>query len=246
MTAENITWQPAPLLTPTPAENQIHLWKAFLNQPAAQIQQLSQTLSADEIARANRFHFEKDRNNFIVSRGTLRIILSRYLNLPPQNLKFTYSKQGKPALHTETQICFNLSHSHQLALYAITLNKEIGIDVEFVRPITEAENIVKNYFSDKESALFNTISIAHQTEAFFNAWTRKEAYLKATGQGLIQPLNEIEVSITPGEPAKLLSISGDTQKAGRWTLTHLIPHPSYIACVAISAHNLDYKYWQPN
>lgn len=242
---ENIIWNQANENLSL-APNQIHLWRVFLNQPPEQIQQLSQTLSADENARSNRFHFQKDRNNFIVSRGTLRMILSRYLNLSPQNLKFTYSTQGKPALHTETEIFFNLSHSHQLALYAITLNREIGIDIEFIRPIAEAENIVKNYFSPKEITIFNTISPAHKPEAFFNAWTRKEAYLKATGQGLIQPLNTIEVSITPGEPAKLLSINGDTQKASQWTLTHLTPHPNYIACVAIPAHNLDYKYWQAN
>lgn len=243
--SENIIWNQANE-TLSLAPNQVHLWRVFLNQPAEQIQQLSQTLSADENSRANRFHFQKDRHNFIVSRGSLRIILSRYLNLPPQNLQFTYSKQGKPALDTDTKICFNLSHSHQLALYAITLNREIGIDIEFIRPINEAENIVKNYFSPTEIALFNNISPAHKPEAFFNAWTRKEAYLKATGQGLTQPLNEIEVSITPGEPAKLLSISGDTHKASQWTLTHLIPHPNYIACLAIPAHNLNYSYWQLN
>jgi len=242
---KHIIWkQPTQNLSLAP--NQIHIWRMFLNQPTEKTQQLSQILSPEENNKANRFYFEKDRHKFILSRGTLRTILSQYLNFPPQNLKFTYSKQGKPTLLTETPIYFNLSHSHEITLYAITLNREIGIDLEFLRPITEAENIVKNYFSNKESALFNTISSDQKPEAFFNAWTRKEAYLKATGQGLSQPLKEVEVNFTPGEPAKLLSIKGDTQKASEWTLKHLIPHPNYIACVAISAQNLEYSYWEPN
>jgi len=155
----------------------IHVWSVSLDQLASRVQTLSQTLSPDERMRAERFHFEEDRNHFIISRGILRTILGRYLSVEPDKLQFCYGKHGKPALADisgKGRICFNSSRSEGLALYAFTRDREIGIDIEHIRDIPEMEHIVEGFFSEREKVVFRSLPESKRKEAFFHCWTRKE------------------------------------------------------------------------
>lgn len=228
--------------------DEVHVWRASLDRPTACVQQLAQTLSRDERLRAERFYSERDRLHFIVGRGLLRTILGRYLGLEPSRLHFCYSAYGKPSLdpkgfeNSSGLALFNLAHSHGLALYAITHQRKVGVDLEYIRPI-EADQIVEQFFSARERAVFRSLPTSQKQEAFFNCWTRKEAYLKASGRGLDGPLDKIEVSLAPGEPTKLLSIAGDHQEACRWFIQTLAPAPGYVAAIAVEGHSLQFKYW---
>lgn len=221
------------------SKDDVHVWRADLDLPDWRLQQLAQTLSSDEQLRAERFYFERDRKHFIAGRGLLRAILGRYLDREPNQLQFSYSSRGKPALvntNTRETLCFNLSHSSGLALYAVTRSRLIGIDLERVRPMPDAEKLAERFFCTHEYGVISTLLPEQKQEAFFNAWTRKEAYLKATGDGLAG-LEQVEVSLTPGEPAALLSIQGDRQASSRWSLSQLTPAPGYVAALAVEGHD---------
>jgi 4'-phosphopantetheinyl transferase len=229
------------------SHDEVHVFCACLDQPASRLQELAQTLSESERIRAERFHFEKDRKRFIIARGLLRTILGCYLDIEPSRVQFSYGSYGKPALGEtsgSSGLRFNLSHSHFLALYAVTREREIGVDIEHVRPMPEAEQIVKRFFSARENAVFCALPPSQKDEAFFNCWTRKEAYLKAIGSGLAQPLDQIEVTLTLGEPARLLNIPGATHTAEHWSLQHLTPASSYVGAVAVEGHNWRLTCWQ--
>jgi 4'-phosphopantetheinyl transferase len=217
----------------------VHVWRADLNLPEPEIQQLAPTLASDEQQRAARFYFERDRKHFIAGRGILRTILSRYLNLEPAQIQFSYAARGKPELAntgTEGTIAFNLSHSNGLALYAIALAPRIGIDLEYMRSMPDAEQLAKRFFSPREYAVISSLPTEQKQAAFFHAWTCKEAYLKAIGDGL-PGLEQVEVSLVPGEPAALLSIKEDQQVASRWFLHQLIPAPGYLGALAVEGQD---------
>lgn len=229
------------------SSNDVHVWRGSLDQPDLRLQQLAETLSADERKKAERFYFEQHRKRFIVGRGLLRTILGHYLSIEPGRLQFCYGSRGKPAL-AETfgggTLCFNLSHSQGLALYAFTLNRQIGIDVEGIRLIPEVERIVERFFSAREHSLFCALPPSQKYEGFFHCWTRKEAYLKAIGDGLAKSLDQIEVSLAPGEPARLLSIAGNPQEAERWSLQELKPGSGYVAALVVEGSSWRLACWQ--
>lgn len=239
----NYMWVPAPTELIL-SNNEVHVWLADLNLKAERIQQLAQILSADEQGRAERFYFERDRQHFIAGRGILRCILARYLNIEPQELQFSYGSRGKPALVNTggNEICFNLSHSNGTALYALALGREVGIDLEYFRPI-EAEQIAKRFFCESEYAVISSIPVDKRQEAFFQGWTCKEAYLKATGDGLVG-LEQVEVTLTPGEPARLLSIVGDRELAARWLLQEIIIAPDYAGALVVEGQGVCINYWK--
>jgi 4'-phosphopantetheinyl transferase len=226
------------------ADNEVHIWSAALERPSAQVEQLAQTLSADEQARADRFYFERDRLRFIVGRGLLRVILGRYLGLEPAGMYFDYSAQGKPALaetglEDKRRLCFNLAHSHRLAVYAFSRGREIGVDVEHIRPIAEAEQIAERFFSAPEITLLQALPLQQKQETFFIIWTRKEAYLKAVGAGLARPLDQFDVSLGPK-----LVIPGDPQEAARWSICDLKPAEGFVAALAVTGNDWQLKIFQ--
>ncbi len=225
----------------------IHVWCASPDQPPLAFQQLSKTLSADERMRAERFYYERDRKRFIFRRGLLRTILACYLGIEPNRVQFCYGTHGKPALVETSEgihLRFNLSHSHGLSLYAITRDQEIGIDLEYIRPIPEAKQIAEHYFSARENAVFRALPEHEKPLAFLKCWTRKEAYLKALGVGLTGSLEEFDVSLAPGEPARLLSVRGDPEEASRWFIHGLMPASGYVASIAVKGHGAHLTYWQ--
>lgn len=227
--------------------DEVHVWRAYLDLPVSRVQSLKRNLAADELRRAERFYFQKDRHNFVVAHGLLRTILSRYLGMEPSRLRFDYSPYGKPTLAItpgQDTLSFNLSHSGRLVLYAIARGREIGIDVERVRPVAEVEQIAERFFSVQENATLRAVPASLKHEAFFTCWTRKEAFIKARGEGLSLPLDQFDVSLARGESARLLSIQGDPQEAARWSLQGLIPGPGYVAALAVEGHGWRLKCWQ--
>jgi 4'-phosphopantetheinyl transferase len=227
--------------------DEVHVWRATLDQPPSQIESFRHTLAADEHARAERFYFQRDREHFIVARGVLRSLLGCYLNKAPECLSFRYSSYGKPALAGESggnTVRFNLSHSHRVALYAVTRGREVGIDLERIRFDLDVEQIAERFFSRWEIATLLTLPPEVQRQAFFLCWTRKEAYIKARGEGLSLPLDQFDVSLIPGEPAALLSTHQGSHEALRWSLQELTPAPGYVAALAVEGRGWRLACWQ--
>ena len=246
MTSSPSSWDSPPKTFVLP-NNAVHVWRASLHVSASYLHTLEDTLTADEHARAERFYFQKHREHFIAGRGLLRNILSRYLDREPDQLRFCYNSYGKPVLTEEAgaaELCFNLSHSHGIALYAITCGREIGIDIEYFRPDVEAEKLAERFFSPREAAVLRALPERLRKEGFFNCWTRKEAYIKAEGKGMSIPLSAFDVSLTPGEPAALLHTQNQPQETSRWSLQALNPAPGYAAALAVKGHDWDLKCWQ--
>lgn len=231
-------WLPVPE-TLTLSHEEVHVWRASLDVAARHTQDLRCTLTIDELSRAERFVYAQDRERFIVARGLLRAVLGRYLNVAPEQLRFRHGASGKPALAAESGghgIHFNLSDSHGLVLYAVALNREVGVDVEHVHPIPEAAELVARFFSFSERAEFRALAPDDQLGAFFRCWTRKEAYIKAKGQGFALPLDRFDVSVAPGRSAELLNVDGYPYEASRWSLCDLSPAPGYVGALAVEGH----------
>lgn len=226
----------------------VHVWRASLNLSEFQLQNFWPTLTEDEQARAKRFHFPKDQNHYIAGRGMLRAILSRYLDRPPTQFRFDYSQYGKPTL-TEVAggeaLRFNVSHSHGLALYAVTRNRDIGIDLELMRADFAGEEIAERFFSRPEFEKLRALPESAKCAAFFNCWTRKEAYIKARGEGLSMPLDQFDVSLSPGEPAQLLSVRGaDPDEALGWRMKALEVDPNYAAALVVRGEFGELQCWE--
>ncbi|HWP46996.1 MAG TPA: 4'-phosphopantetheinyl transferase superfamily protein [Candidatus Limnocylindrales bacterium] len=227
--------------------DEVHVWRATLNVEISYLHNLQQLLSADEQVRAGRFYFQKDRERFIITRGLLRRILGRYLEREPGQLQFGYGPYGKPYLTGEfsySRLRFNLAYSQELALYAITQGREVGIDIEYIRPHPANMQIAHRFFSPCEVMALKALPFHLQQEAFFNCWTRKEAYIKARGKGLSFPLNQFSVSLAPGEPAALLNVLEDPQETSRWSLQTLEPGSGYVAALAVEGQDWRLKCWQ--
>lgn len=209
---------------------EVHIWKTLLDiNDSDQIEAFLDTLNDDEVRRAERFCFADDRLKFIISRGTLRFLLGRYLNESPKNFVFQYNKYGKPYLNN-LPLHFNVSHSKSVALYAFSLNEEIGIDVEYCKS-TRNINLVSRSFSELEQKAYNELPDSLKMEAFYKCWTRKEAFMKAVGDGFSIPLKSFDVSLDHNP--RLIEIRDLDHKVHEWTL-HDIPVPdNYKATLAI-------------
>jgi 4'-phosphopantetheinyl transferase len=229
------------------ASEEIHIWCTELDQPLSRIEMLAQILCMDERNRAERFHFEEHKNRFIIRHGILRSILECYLGTDPSRLRFCYGKNGKPKLGNtggEENIRFNLSHSESLALYSFTRDCEVGVDIEHIRDIPEMDQIAERFFSVRENDVFRALPEGEKKEAFFNCWTRKEAFIKANGDGLFRPLDKFDVSLVPGEPARLLRIEGDSKEASRWSIQDLKPASGFAAAFAVKVRRWQLYCWQ--
>jgi 4'-phosphopantetheinyl transferase len=234
----NFNWLPAPkkldLLL-----NDVHIWRINLNSSESQLQFFRETLSSDEIARAQRFYFPEHRQRFIAGRGTLRAILGQYLGIDPKQVEFEYQPRGKPLLaakFADKGLLFNLSHSQDLALLGVSYQNQIGVDLEYIRTMSDLEGLAKRFFSFKEYEYLRLFSPQEQQQIFFRYWTCKEAYLKATGDGLVQ-LEEIEISLTPNQPSQLLV-------SGGWNLRELTPAENFAAAVVVTGSNINLHCWE--
>jgi 4'-phosphopantetheinyl transferase len=227
----------------TLGQTEVHVWRAALDVEAAIASRMYELLSTDERARAARFHFQIDRRHFIVARAHLRMILSRYTNIAPAELRFRYSGHGKPMLANENEqsgkIKFNLTHSAGVALFAFTRAGEIGIDIERVRPEITGDDIARRFFSAAELACLEGIPAPARQEAFFDCWTRKEAFVKAKEIGLSLSLDQFDVTLAPKEPAAVLRTRWDEDEASRWSLHAIDVGPGYAGAVAVEALHLN-------
>jgi 4'-phosphopantetheinyl transferase len=229
---------------PAPAElvlhgNAVHVWLASLDRSPAEVDGLAQVLSEDERLRVGRYVFGRDRRRFTVARALLRVILSDYLHTSPEVLTFCCSPNGKPALSGcwQGSLEFNLSHSHEYALYAVTRGRKVGVDLECIRALPDADDIALRCFSKREIALIEATPSAQRLRAFFECWTRKEAFIKAIGEGLSFPLEAFDASLTFGEQQRLLSIPGALYSESRWTLCALAPDPVYAAALVVEGRD---------
>lgn len=226
--------------------DQVHVWRATLDRDTPTAERMFHTLSTDECDRAASFRFERDRRRFIVRRGVLRAILGRYTAIEPTRLRFRYSAHGKPALTGDCgapSVRFNLSHSDGVALFAIGFSRDIGIDLERSRADLDFLEIAEQFFSAGEVSTLRALPKDSRQEAFFACWTRKEAYIKAKGQGLSIPLDRFEVSLTPRGPAALLRTE-DPGDAGRWSLRELVADGGYSAALCVEGLGWVLKSWQ--
>jgi 4'-phosphopantetheinyl transferase len=236
-------WPPAP----TPwrlADGEVHVWSASLRRPPEEVEALLRELSADEQARAARYLARTARAEFITTRARLRAILAGYLAVAPPDVAFSNGPAGKPLLaRPERRLHFNVSHSHGLALFAFSAGAEVGVDVEALRPQQGHRDLARRFFSPAEAEALCALPMGHSELAFFNAWTRKEAFLKATGLGLGYGSERVEVTLLPGEPARLLRIDGQEGPAARWSLQALAPAEGYVGALAVAGHSYRLCCW---
>jgi len=229
-------WRPRPAGPVVLGEDEVHVWRASLRPPPEAVERLEAHLSPDERARAARFRFPELRTAFVAGRGVQREILSRYAGMPPHALAYRESAHGKPRLDGAAGalgIRFNVSNSGDLALYAVTLRREIGVDLERLKPMPDGIDIARRFFSAPENEVFAGLAEEVRDLAFFHCWTRKEAYIKAVGEGLSMPLDRFDVAFAPGEPARILATRGDEAEAARWSMLELHPGPGYVGALVV-------------
>jgi len=230
-------------------EDEVHLWRVSLNQVPTVISELSTLLTPDESRRAERYYRAVDRDHFIVARGALRKILSTYLSIPPHELRFDYNKYGKPTLSggkNHDALNFNLSHSHDLALYAVTRGRNVGIDIEYIREDFATLEIAERFFSKNEVEMLKSLPSNQRTIGFFNCWSRKESFIKALGMGVSYPLDRFTVSLAPDDAPALLKVDDQGQEPLNWIMYELMAGSEYAAAVIVENPPVVLKQWQWN
>ena len=225
------------------SEEEAHIWRADLELDECFESSFLKLLSPDEKSRAHKFRFAKDRRNFIIARGILRSLIGKYLEINPAEISFQYSEFGKPSIANNNSLRFNISHSQNIALFAFTKKFNIGVDVEFVNPNIEAKDIANNFFSPNEIKKLLLLPEQQQTLGFFNCWTRKEAFIKAVGEGLSFPLHKFEVSLEPDKPAKLLATDWDPKAVSNWSIFSMSPGANFVGSLAIEGLVEKVKFW---
>ena len=221
-----------PALGPT----EIHLWSAGLEASPERLEQLAALLSPEERARAERFRFGRHRRRYQVTWGLTRSLLGRYAATEPGALSFSFGPKGKPALaEPASSLEFNLSHSAERVVLAVTSASPLGVDIEQLRPLEDARDIARRFFSDNEVRALEDLDAAQRLEGFFNCWMRKEALIKAVGEGVFVSLDRFDVSLAPGEPARLVSLDGRPADPEHWHLLHLTPEPRMVGALATPA-----------
>ena len=244
-TAKRAVWKAAPR-APVLEDGEVHVWRASLARPFASLGRLREAVSEDELARGARYAFDRDRGRFLVTRAVLRSVLARYLETSPSALEFTYGVRGKPALTGRcgrAALTFNVSRSHDLALLAVARSDHVGVDLERIRRVADSDLIAGGSFAPAENAVLRLLPPADRRRAFFACWTRKEAYLKAIGEGLGFPTQAFAVTVDPNEPARLLQVDGDPEAPLRWTLCELRPATGYLGALAVEEPEAAVRTW---
>lgn len=223
-------------------DNEVHLWILRLDNFYAYAEEFLSILSPDENIRSQRYHFYKDNRNFLVSRGILRKLLASYLKTTPEEIRFNYNPYGKPYINQDLNghnLMFNISHSGLVVLLGFTLDRQIGLDVEYHSEQLNDFHFCKSFFSSREYHDLFSLPEDSRRKAFYNCWTRKEAFIKAIGEGLSFPLNEFDVSIT--SPAELLEMRQNPEEKCRWSMLDIGIDESYSAAMVIDGKNFCLK-----
>jgi 4'-phosphopantetheinyl transferase len=210
------------------------------------MQSLLRILDFEERARADRFYFERDRSRFIVCRAYLRTILAYYLDIEPERLEFNCTPNGKPYLvrrFRDNELQFNLSHSRAFALYAVTLNRQVGVDIEHIYLSAEIDSLADRILTKRERAAWSKLPGNERLKALFKYWTCKEAFVKATGKGLSLPLEKIHISLKPDQ-TRLMSINQSVREASQWSLQEMHPVPDFAAAIVVEGFGYHLNHWQ--
>ena len=219
-------------------DREVHVWNASLDRPTAFTHRQYLVLSEEEKHRAERFHFAKDRAHYVCGRGILRVLLGSYLDVPPENVPFSYGPNGKPELSPvfrHTDLHFNVAHSHGQLLVAIARHCALGVDIERIRSEMDVERIAERFFSFAETQQLDALTGIAKWDGFFNGWTRKEAYLKARGEGIGDGLDQFAVSLIPGNSARLLFDRRDPNAVSRWSIRDLATSSGFAAALVVEA-----------
>ena len=226
-------------------DNEVHIYFASVNLSKPYIDTLRKNLIDEESQKAIKFVFEKDRVRYTIARGILREILGSYLSVEPKEVNFSVNKYGKLSIdrkYHQTNLNFNLSHSGDMIVYGVIKDKKIGVDVENIRSTDSCEDIINRFCSGHEICEFNMLPAHIKQRAFFNCWTRKEAYIKALGLGLYYPLEHFSVSLTPGKDAELTY--DKNYDISDWSLKEIISNDQYVGAVAVEGKDLDFNIFQ--
>jgi 4'-phosphopantetheinyl transferase len=213
----------------------VHVWTVDLDTPPLSFDAALATMTPGERARAERFRFPRDRVRFVVGRGALRRLLGTYLRRDPARVRLTCSARGKPSLDVEagSSLRFNLSHSGGRAVYAVSAGRELGVDVERVEPLVDMDAIASRFFSPRERTALSALSGLDRELGFYRCWTRKEAFLKALGEGLSRPLRDFDVGVLATTHASVLHVGWKRLEAGRWSLVDLDQGPGFVGSLAV-------------
>ena len=229
------------------SEKHIDIWRTSLDLPQRQIDEYKSLLAPDEIERADRFKVKRKYREYLISRGLLRRVLGHALRIDPAGLEFEYSEHDKPFLdliHKGRPVTFNVSHTHEQTLIAVTLEHALGIDIEHVRHDVQFRQLARRFFSAQEARELETYTEAGIPRAFFACWTRKEAFVKALGDGISFGLNEFSVAVDPFADDVALTTHWDPEEAGNWSLTNIRTDPDYIAALAVAGQGFKIRYWE--
>jgi len=221
-----------------PDDGDIELAITCLDVGAGELRAAAALLSDAERERAARFAFQHDCRRYIVARARLRELLGARLAVQPQAVEFSYGPHGKPALaprFADSALCFNVSHCEDVAVHALAVGREVGVDVEVVRALPDADAIAARFFSPRESEAYRALDPHHRPAGFFNCWTRKEAFVKALGDGLAYPLNRFDVSLAPGARARILRVGNTPGERCGWALQSFAPGPGVVGAVVFRA-----------
>ena len=224
-------------------EKEAHIWRTDLELHDCLQSSLLKLLSPDEKNRAQKFRFAEDKRNYIVARGILRSLIGKYLNINPAQISFQYNEFGKPKIADNNPLHFNISHSRNIALFGFTNKMNVGVDVEWVNPNIEVKDIASSFFSTNEILKLLALPEKQQALGFFNCWTRKEAFIKAVGEGLSFPLDKFEVSLEPGKTAKLLATDWDPKAVSNWSMYTMSPKADFVGSLVIEGIVEKVKFW---
>lgn len=227
------------------AEGHVDIWRTRLDLPENDTADYLALLSDEEIARAERFMVSSKRREYIVTRGVLRKLLAQMLHADPGSLRFALTDRGKPYLMDQPllqTVNFNVTHSHNLALIAVALNRAVGIDVEYIRPNVDFANVAKQVFSSREIASLGFYG-GELPKAFFACWTRKEAFVKALGHGISLDLRAVSVSVDPHETTPSLLTYERDGETRKWLLLNIKTDDAYMAALAVDDDKLEVRCW---
>ncbi|GGZ71083.1 4'-phosphopantetheinyl transferase family protein [Algibacter mikhailovii] len=225
---------------------ELHLWYISLNETFKYINFFNNILSQDEIIKASKFRFDKDKNCSIITRGALRLLSGMYLNMSPENILFKYGDYGKPDFDIETELKFNVSHSGNMAIIGFVLNKDIGVDIEKIKYDFEVMDIVDNYFSQLEIESLKKLPIQEHNQGFYRCWTRKESFIKAKSQGLSFALDSFSVSLDSDDKAQLLETHWNSDEKESWGLFSFSPDTDYLGAVTVQSTIEQIEYFNFN
>ncbi len=221
-------------LAPSLSSGIIYIWLIEIDGQPSDVNSLEKLLSREEMDRSTRYRFEQDRLRFVIRRGILRQLLSRYTEIKPSDIEYSINPHGKPSL-LHHQLLFSVSHSQDRIAYALSKDQEIGVDIEQVRPMPDLAQLAKTWFSLEECAKLFSVDPSQQLESFYHIWTQKEAFIKAIGEGLTYPLMDFSVAADPHHPGRLLSMKSNDPS--QWNMLSYVPEPGWRMAVCVHSNN---------